>query len=171
MNLKRIIIFLSVFSLLLISGELKAHPFYISLCQVNYNEEDHLLEFAIKIFAEDLEKELHDQGIEPLFLGEKIENLNSDSIIFTYINSKVKVDLNGQKASFKYVGKEIEDDAIWCYVEIQDVNTIHSLSVRNQILLDTHSDQKNIVQFTMNNHTNNFLFNKNKTFDYLIKEE
>lgn len=171
MKLKRIIIILVFFISILPTKEVKAHPFYISLCQINYNQEDDLLEFAFKIFTEDLDKSFKDKGMEPLFLGESIENLKSDSLIVDYLNSKVSVKLNDNIAQFYFIGKEFEDDAVWCYLEIKNVESIESLAISNQILLDTFSDQTNIVQFTIQRKTTNFLFNKNKTFDYIYKSE
>lgn len=171
MKLKRFTLIFVVSIFILIPGKIQAHPFYISLCQINYNEPDQLLEFAFKIFAEDLEFSFRNKGMEPLFLGEEIENTKSDSLIVSYINSKVVVKLNDKNAQFNYVGKEIEDDAVWCYLEIKNVEKMESLAITNQILLDTFNDQTNIVQFTMQRKTTNFLFNKNKTFDYIYNPQ
>ncbi len=171
MKLKRILLISVLFISILFPREVKAHPFYISLCQINFNEEDDILEFAFKIFAEDLEQSFKDKGMEPLFLGEAIENVNSDSLIVDYLNSKVTVKLNDTDTQFYYIGKELEDDAVWCYLEIKDVDNIETLTMSNKILLDTFRDQTNIVQFTIQRKTTNYLFSRNKTFDYIYNSK
>ncbi|MCF6333363.1 MAG: hypothetical protein L3J11_08765 [Draconibacterium sp.] len=62
-----------------------AHPFYVSICQVDYNKENQSLEISVKIFANDLLVALEKAGATKIFLGEKKENPETDKFIFNYL--------------------------------------------------------------------------------------
>jgi len=78
-------LFLLIFFVLPASGW--AHPFYVSLCQVDYNNQNHTLEISVKIFADDLLRAIENKGISDLHLGEDMENPESGKYIFNYINT------------------------------------------------------------------------------------
>jgi hypothetical protein len=66
-----------------------AHPFYVSICQMGYNRQNHSLEISVKIFADDLQTALNNRNIENLFLGEPKENPESNHYISEYLIHRI----------------------------------------------------------------------------------
>ncbi len=144
-----------------------AHPFYISICQVDFNAENHSLEISIKIFADDLIRALENKGAPELFLGEEKEIPQTDSLINAYIQSKYAFIVNGQKKSFYFIGKELDTDAVWCYFEIDKINELNQIEVHCDLLTELYDSQSNVIQVTKNGETKNMLLSKRKTVDLL----
>ncbi|MDX8339856.1 DUF6702 family protein [Draconibacterium sp. IB214405] len=149
-------LFLGVFSS-------QAHPFYVSLCQVDYNEQNHSLEIAVKIFADDLLVVLADEGHDKLYLGEEKENAHTDEYIFAYLQEKLRFKVNSQAVQTNFVGKEMEKDVVWIYLEVEDVAELNTMDVSCNLLTDAFSDQSNIVQVTKNGEIKNLLLSKRTT--------
>jgi len=54
--------------------------------------------------------------------------------------------------------------AVWCHFEVLGVKNIKSLHVTNTILTEIYNDQKNIVDFTVDNKKKGFtIFDTKKT--------
>ena len=137
-----------------------SHPFYVSICQINFNEQNHSLEISVKIFADDLQAALSERNIENLFLGESREIPQSNQFILEYLTENLSISANGKPREFSFIGKELEDDAVWCYMEIKNVNVLNSIEVKDTILTGMFDTQNNIVQVTSNGKTKNLLLRK-----------
>ncbi len=121
------------------------HPFYVSICQIDHNTKTKTLEITFKIFAEDLESALEAQGAARLHLGSERESNQADRYIHNYLKSHVTLQVDGDTVAFTYVGKEIEMDEAWCYVEVANVPSVNKLTIRNSILMEQFEAQQNIV--------------------------
>jgi hypothetical protein len=150
------------------TGTSLAHPFYVSICQMNYNEQNRSLEISVKIFADDLQAALMNRGISDLHLGETEEKPETDTFLSEYFKDHLSVLVDERLLEFHFIGKEPEDDAIWCYLEIQDVNTFSKIEVKNTILTEIFETQSNIVQVTFDGRTKNLLLKKGKTQGSLL---
>jgi len=121
------------------------HPFYVSICQIDHNAKTKSLEVTFKIFTEDLESALEAQGAERLHLGSERESVKTDRYILSYLKSHVTLQVDGDTVAFKYLGKEIEMDETWCYVEVPNVPSVNKLTIRNSLLMENFEAQQNIV--------------------------
>ncbi len=144
-----------------------AHPFYTSMCQVDFNEKTHSLEISVRFYADDLIAALEYQGAPELFLGEKKEIPQTDSLTNAYIQSKYKFIVNGEKTEFTFIGKELDMDVVWCYFEIKKVSDLKQIEVQCSLLTELYDSQNNIIQITKNGVTKNMLLSKSKTVDSL----
>ena len=135
----------------------------MSICQIDYNEQNHSLEISVKIFADDLQAALTNRNIENLFLGEQRENPESNEYISAYLNDNLSISVNNKPLQFLFLGKEPEDDAFWCFMEIQNVNPFKEIEVTDAILTEIFDTQSNIVQVTFHEKTKNLLLRKGKT--------
>lgn len=134
------------------------HAFHVSRCEIRHNTKAQSLEVTMHIFIDDLEAALKKQGHDKLFLCTEKESSNADAVLLRYLQQQFRLDINGKPAAFTYIGKEMSDDMIaaWCYLEIPKVKTVKSLLVRNKILLDVYSDQKNIIQIIVPGHRDGY---------------
>lgn len=129
------------------------HPIHASICEVKYNEGKFLFEVSLKVYLDDLETAVKNEGYAPLNLGSSQENKSSRDHLAAYLDKYFSISLNGQKLSSTFVGKELSDDymAVWCYVEYPaKVSKGQKYTISNRVLLDLYSDQRNIMDMKMN---------------------
>nr|WP_319509610.1 DUF6702 family protein [uncultured Draconibacterium sp.] len=141
----------------------QAHPFYVSICQVNYNQQNQSLEISVKIFVDDLLVALSEEGHEKLYIGEDKENEHTDEYIFNYLTDKIHFSVNEKEVQANFVGKEMEKDVVWTYLEINDIAQLNDIEVSCNLLTDVFSDQSNIIQVNKNGKIKNLLLSKRDT--------
>ena len=129
--------------ILLISG-FTFHEFYVSLCKIDHNPETNALEITMKIFSDDLEYGI--TGVQKFYgLGTEKEPAGADSLIFSYILENFKVVIDGDPIKPVYIGKEVELDVTWIYVEIENVPGFKEIEITNHMLTEVLQDQVNII--------------------------
>ncbi|WP_321373070.1 DUF6702 family protein [uncultured Draconibacterium sp.] len=156
-NKKLIILVLSLFLGVFSS---QAHPFYVSICQVNFNQQNQSLEISVKIFADDLLVALSEEGHDKIYIGEERENIRTDEYIFNYLTDKIRFSVNEKEVQAHFVGKETEKDVVWTYLEINDIAVLNDIEVNCNLLTDVYSDQSNIIQVNKNGKIKNLLLSK-----------
>jgi hypothetical protein len=126
------------------------HEFHISRTSLNYDSQSKTYQFTIHIFIDDLTKCLERKGYKNLNIGGK-EAPNTDTAIESYIREHVV--LVGDKAlPYTFLGREFSDDqiALYIYLESDEQAPRKNLAIKNNLLLEEFSDQKNIVDITRN---------------------
>jgi len=139
-----------------------AHDFHTSLAQIQYNKNTHSFEVSLRVFTDDLEAALtkennnHKVGIADIKLA--------DSLIEIYVNKHLSIlTKQNQKKPMTFVGKEIEVDVTWIYVEFSASGDLEGLRIQNSILTDLFNDQVNIVNLNYLRKTSTFLFKSGQT--------
>ncbi len=140
-----------------------AHPFYVSICQVNFNEQSQSLEISVKIFVDDLIEGLSEEGHSKLYIGEAKEDAHTDEYIYDYLKKSIRFKVNEKDVEPAFVGKEMEKDVVWTYLEIDNIADLNDIEVNCNLLTDVFSDQSNIVQVTKSGKTKNLLLSKRDT--------
>ena len=158
------IFFLFIFSVIGFNHAM-SHPFYVSICQIDFNKENHSLEISLKIFADDLLLGLENAGASKLYLGEKKENVNTDRYIFDYLKSGLKFTINDSPQQYSFIGKELESDVVWIYLEITGINKLDRVMVNCNLLTEVLETQSNIIQVNNGNELKSMLLNKKKQTD------
>ena len=80
-------------------------------------------------------------------------------LIANYLHQKLKVKINDKVVEFKMIGKEIEEDLTYIYLEIYGVKNLKSIELTNQLFFETYEEQQHIVKIkTKNTHKNIILF-------------
>jgi len=159
-NKKLIILLLLVF---LGGGMAKAHPFYVSLCQVDFNQETQALQISVKIFTNDLLVGLEKEGEKEINLGEANENPETDKFIYQYLQKHLIFKVNSMSATYSFIGKEIEKDVVWTYLEIENIKSLENIDVKCDLLVNELDGQSNIIQVNNKGVIKNLLLNKNET--------
>ena len=136
---------LKVFTIFLLMSPYMIHPFHVSVCEIEYDEETKALQITQKIFLDDLEKGLREYSGEVFDITEKASEYKVNQLLEAYYPEKMQILVNGKARQFRYLGFEIEEDAMWCYLEIEKVRNLKSLDVTNTILFETFEDQSTIL--------------------------
>ncbi|MDN5214541.1 hypothetical protein QQ020_20850 [Fulvivirgaceae bacterium BMA12] len=122
-----------------------AHPFHVSVCEIDYNDKNKALEITQKIFLDDLEEGLTKYSGEHFDITEKVHEQKVNQLLEVYYPENMQVKINGKPRPFRYLGFEMEADAMWCYLEIEKVKNLKSLEVTNTLLFETFDDQSTIL--------------------------
>ena len=134
-----------------------AHPFFVSMTELIYNQKEKSLEISVRIFTDDLEKELANDCHCKVDLIQKEKHGEMEPILQKYLNKTLKISPNGKPSTFRFVGFEKEEESIWSYLEINNINEINTLQVENKILHNTQKKQSNLIRL------------KNKGFDKTVQ--
>ncbi len=139
------------------------HEFHISKCLIEFNEKEKALQFTLHLFIDDLEEALRQQGADKLYICTEKEVDEAEAYIYKYLQQKLAISLEGEQVDYTFIGKEMSEDmvAVWCYLEIENVENIRELHVKNSILLEAFDDQKNIISITGPNKKKGYLLFNN----------
>ena len=147
-------------------GNKVAHDFHISRCEINYETASGDVQISVHIFIDDLEDAIKSTNKKQVNIGTSKEIADCDLMIESYIKNKLKISSGNKQLSYSILGKEVTADklAVWCHFEVLGVKNIKSLHVTNTILTEIYNDQKNIVDFTVDNKKKGFtIFDTKKT--------
>jgi hypothetical protein len=125
-----------------------AHKFYVSNTHIVFNQPASTLEITVKIFTDDLELALENRYIEPMRLGDEREHDMADEWIEEYLLEKMQIDVDNKPVTLKYLGKEVELDLTYCYLEVPLVTDFHQMAVTNKLLFEEFDEQANIIDIS-----------------------
>lgn len=140
------------------------HAFHTSLTEIQYNAKEKSLEISIRMFTDDLETALTKANNgQKIMIGGK--NDNSDAILNKYIQQHFAfVTPQKQKRILNILGKEMEGEATWVYVEVPNSQDFKSDVLYNNLMQELFDDQTNLVNIMYSGNKKTILFNaKTKT--------
>lgn len=147
--------FVLAFSLLPFLGKNAAntadlHPFYVSVTEINHNATDKTLEISCKIFTEDLETVLNKNYKTKVDLSNPKNKEELNKLIGDYINHHLQIRLNGgAPVKLDILGFEHENEAVWSYLQVNNVSAPKKVEISNSLLYDSYPDQINLMHVTV----------------------
>lgn len=133
------------------------HKYYISVTQIEYIEDKQSLQLTSRIFIDDFENLLRERYDESITLAENNEAEMTNTFIERYLKEKIKIKINELNVGFVFIGKEYDGDIVRCYLEIENVDAINSIEIKNQVLFDLHSGQQNLIKLKVNSIQKNYI--------------
>lgn len=146
--------------LLLIQGIF--HPFFISLTEIRYNSAEKSLEISQKIFRDDLETALTHQYKSKVNLLTTKDKADLEKKIRKYVLENNEIYINGQKRELNYLGYELDEEAVWVYLEALKVPLPQTADIRNSILHKHFESQQNIINFYLSKNPKSLILLKGK---------
>ena len=128
-----------------------AHPFYISVTEVNHNSKDQTLEISCKMFADDLEKTLEQDYKTSFDISDAKSKATADKLIADYIKKHLSFVVDNKNAVLQYVGYEKDKESAYCYFQIDHIPAVKKLDITNSLLFDFNTGQINIMHVVVNN--------------------
>lgn len=154
MKIIKILILGVVFSLLL---SVNVHKFYVSVTEVEYVKEKKSVQIISRIFIDDLENTFRKRYDEHITLATKNESKEVVIYLERYLKDKINIKINGKTVDFKFIGKEYDNDIVFCYLEVINIEQIRSFEIINKVLFDSFDDQQNIVKLKINDKNESFI--------------
>jgi hypothetical protein len=126
------------------------HPFHVSVVEINHNAADKTLEITCKIFTDDFEKVLTQNYKTRVDLINPPDRKAMDSVVKKYIVSHLSVSVDGKPGPLSYLGFEKDAEAVYSYVQIENITSIKKIDLVNKIMHDMFTDQVNIIHVVVN---------------------
>ena len=136
------------------------HKYYISLTKIDFVEKEKSIQITMRFFIDDIEKTLENRYEIDLELATNKENKKANIYLERYIASKFEVIINQNVKLYKFLGKEYENDVVFFYLEITDIEMINQISIQNRMLFEEFPDQENFVKLDINNSKKTFVLRK-----------
>jgi len=147
------------------------HPIHLSVSEINYSEKDKALQITSRIFLDDLELSIRNQRKQPdLDLLEPGPGLTTEQLISDYVIKHFSVKLDGKIQKLNFLGFEREDPALICYIEIENVKKFKVIEVKNEVIMETHDDQSNLIHVTYKGPVKSLRLMRDKSSDVLTFE-
>lgn len=120
------------------------HPFYMAVTEINYNKNDKVFEVTAKLFTDDFEKVLGDA------YKTKVDLVNPnrpemDKLIKDYFKKHLMMIVDDKSIELKYLGFEQDSEAVYCFLEVERIEEIKKISIKNSLLHDLNEHQINIM--------------------------
>lgn len=156
-----------VFSVILwLSGLL--HPVHVSVTEITYSEKDKALQIASRVFIDDLElsiqRDLKDESVDIL---KPAGGKTTDQLVSAYLLKHMKVKVDGKIQLLNYLGHEVDGLAIICYIEIASIKKLKSVEITNDVIMEVHPDQSNLVHVTYHDKIKSLRLVRDKSTDVL----
>ena len=142
------------------------HKYHLSNTKIVFKKEQQAVQITMRYFVDDIEATLNKSNDTIFELGNDRELKNSDTYIKKYITSKFNVQINKIQREYKYIGKELEKDIIFFYLEIDSVKSIKNINIMNTVLFEEFEDQQNIIRLRINDKKKTFLLKKDKMSEF-----
>lgn len=135
------------------------HDFYVSICTIRHNPETRTLDITWRMTTHDIEHTLlPESGDRDLKLGTERELPEADSLIAGYLLRHLKLSMDGQPIEPRYLGKQVEFDDLYCYLQVEGIPTLGALTVHNTLLQDLFDEQENVVHLEAGGKTRSHSF-------------
>ena len=136
------------------------HPFHISICEIEHDDESSTLQITSRLFQDDFESALNSDHGDGFFKSTAQDETTKVLSKFFEQHLQVSVDSNPVKQEF--LGFEIEDNVVWCYLEIQNVQSVKEITVKYSVLTDTFDDQINLAHIRYQGEVKSLRFSKSQ---------
>lgn len=134
------------------------HDYYVTLFEMDYNSTEKRLEITTKAFLDDIEKALGPEYHQKLGTDEETPEVKA--ALKQYYLKQLTILLNDQPAKIQFLGHELQDDLIWMYAEIEDVDRLEKVEVNCRFLLSVYPEQINIINLKANGDTKTSLLQR-----------
>ena len=133
------------------------HDFFISILTIRHDPTKATLDLTWQMTAHDVEHALSE--VAALKLGSANEHPKADSLLNAYFHEHLTLELSGRKLDWTWVGKELESENLFCYLQVADVHSADGLVVSNSLMQDVFDEQDNILHLETagRTHTKHFV--------------
>ncbi len=138
------------------------HDYFVSICTIRHNPETRTLDITWRMTTHDIEHTLLPESRDrDLKLGTDKELPEADSLVAGYLIRHLGLRMDGTALTPRYLGKEVEQDDLYCYLQVDDIEYLGALTVHATLLQDLFEEQENVVHLEADGrtHSHSFLIN------------
>lgn len=127
-----------------------AHPFYVSVTEIEHNSKDKTLEISSKMFSEDIEQTLEKNYHIAIDLKSGADKPRIDKALSDYVARNVSINVDGKPVKINYLGFEVERESLYAYLQVDNIAAVKTIAVNNSLLFDFNQSESNIVHVKVN---------------------
>ena len=143
------------------------HPIHVSVTEIEMDEKDKRLEIMMRVFADDLELTLRNSRGEPELDLLALPKGDVDKLVSLYMKDHFKISLDNKAQRNNYLGHELDNLAFIFYIEVPNVGKWRTIKIQNDIIMETHDDQSNLVHVTVGETVRSLRLTKSNPMDNL----
>ncbi|MEO6671080.1 MAG: DUF6702 family protein [Ferruginibacter sp.] len=133
----------------LLTSSLVIHPFYLSVTEIEHNAKDKTLEISCKIFTDDFEKALRAAYKTHVDLLNPAQKTAMDLLVSNYVKKHLAINVNGKLQELQYKGYEQIEEGIYSYYQVDNIPTVKSITVTDNILYEYQAQQVSLLHITV----------------------
>jgi hypothetical protein len=127
------------------------HPMHVTVTEIEFAEKEKMLKIMMHVFIDDLELSLRNKFNQPdIDLSDPKAQKAIDEAIGNYLKPNFKISIDGKIQPTLYLGHEKDGDAFILYIEVDKIKKFKTIQVQNSVITETHDDQNNLVNVTVN---------------------
>ena len=134
-----------------------AHPYHVSLAEIEFNRKTGNFEVAVCLWPADVEKALREREKKPVDL-DKSQDL--DRMLTTYVESRMSLMIEDKRVSrIRWVGYQTDNKQTWLYFEMiptQRLADSHHFKIENRLFFELNEDQVNQINIRIDKSTKSF---------------
>lgn len=155
--------FVLFFALIFLSSFISnTHETYLSVTEIEYNEDQKSLQIISRVFIDDFQNVLSKRYQKDVSLSYKEDLQNNQDIMEKYLDKKLKITIDGRLLDLKLLGSKFDADQIVLFIESKNVESFKKVKVENLILTDLFDAQKNITHVKKGEEIESMLLSKAK---------
>ena len=139
------------------------HKYYVSVTEIVFNNKKEQLEISLKVFNDDWQNALDHRLGQPVLLGSENEYPKIDSLVSAYIFENFRIKVNEDNKKLHIIGSEMEGEATWIYMYVDEVKNVKSIEIYNKLLTEMFDEQRNVVQLTFGKVNKSALLTKSRS--------
>lgn len=144
------------------------HPIHVSVTEIEYDKKDAALEIMMRVFIDDLELSLRNSLNKPeMDILNPPNDVTTDQLVQDYLGEHFRISLDGKLQRTRYLGHEREGEAFIFYIEVNPVTNWKTITIHNDIIMATHSDQSNLVHVYVDDKVRSLRLTRNTPSDDL----
>ncbi len=156
-----------LFTILFIFSGAAHHPIYVSVTEIEHNAKENTLEISCKIFTGDFEAVLRKNSQLKIDLLAPKDKKAMNALVSNYILQHLKIKVNEKPVTLTFIGYEQNEETIQSYFEVDDVKSVKSMEVQDNILYEYKSEQISIIHVIVDGKRKSTkLNNPEDTFKY-----
>ncbi len=154
-------------------SEDKLHPVHFSVVNMEYNDKTEAFDISIKLFTDDFEKIVDKNYNVVLNLGKENQLKDCNRFIDKYIKKNFLVIFDKKavtkKSELQKITVNENDKATWIYYSLKSKKP-RKVLIRNTLMNDLYTDQKNLFIFTVKDFQEAKKFEKSDTdLQFVVK--
>lgn len=142
----------------------EVHPLHVSVTEINLNTSEKILEISCRIFTDDFEKVLARNYKTKVDLINSTDRAAMEKLVSDFVQQHLLLKADNRRLQLEYLGYERDNDAIYCYLQVENMTGLKTLEVNNSILHDVFNDQINLMHVTVGGKR------KSVKLDFPVKE-
>ncbi len=150
---------------------ISAHPIHVSVVNIDYISDSNRIDLSVRLFYDDFQSLINYKYDTELDFTRRtrLTSKEQKAIIDYIASSLILSDENAGIIKTRFTGWRIEDMSVWLYFCANEISDLNRISIKNTLMLDLFTDQKNLViagkgdkqlafEFDKRSHTDNILF-------------